>query len=278
MPPRPSEPLTTKDVKRVVVAELGQRAGRLRCADSRAASRTRVEPSAIGHAGGRGAESRRLSMGGAETHAVAPVLATTHRAPSVSWARRGHGGGNGGPRSARGGAVGPVRRVSVSATYSAPTRSPSAMIRARVLVTRARGRPPRSMTNGTGTNMKLTAAVEAYFVTVYQIRHAFATGLRRTGSDVAEHSGSVWAHGSRNHDELRPAAVAETCRGHRAAPTGGRGVGWGTAGDSVSRAGWRCVRSSTGFCHATRRTAWRFQHVAQALRVSVDDLGATAAA
>ena len=49
-------------------------------ADSRAASRARVEPSAIGHAGGRGAQSRRLPMGGAETHAVAPVLATPHRA------------------------------------------------------------------------------------------------------------------------------------------------------------------------------------------------------
>ena len=60
-------------------------------------------------------------MGGAETHAVAAVLATTHRAPSVSWAWRGHGGGHGGPRSAPGSAVGSVRRTSVSATYSAPT-------------------------------------------------------------------------------------------------------------------------------------------------------------
>ena len=53
---------------------------RLRCADSRAASRARVEPGAIGHAGGRGAEGRRLSMGGAQTYAVAPVLATLHHA------------------------------------------------------------------------------------------------------------------------------------------------------------------------------------------------------
>ena len=56
-------------------------------ADSRATSRTRVESGAIGHAGGRGAESRRLSMGGAETHAVARVLATTRRAPPVNWAQ-----------------------------------------------------------------------------------------------------------------------------------------------------------------------------------------------
>ena len=34
----------------------------------------------IGHAGGRSAEGRRLSMGGAQTHAVAPVLATPHHA------------------------------------------------------------------------------------------------------------------------------------------------------------------------------------------------------
>ena len=59
-------------------AELGERASRLRCTDSRAASRARVEPGAIGHAGGRGAEGRRLSMGGAQTYAVAPVLATPH--------------------------------------------------------------------------------------------------------------------------------------------------------------------------------------------------------
>ena len=60
--------------------DLGQRARRLRRADSCAASRAWVEPSAIGHAGGRGAEGRRLSMGGAETHAVARVLATAHHA------------------------------------------------------------------------------------------------------------------------------------------------------------------------------------------------------
>ena len=59
-------------------AELGQRAGRLRCSDSCAASCARGEPGAIGHAGGRGAEGRRLSMGGAQTYAVAPVLATPH--------------------------------------------------------------------------------------------------------------------------------------------------------------------------------------------------------
>ena len=34
--------------------------------------------------GGRGAQSRRLPVGGAETHAVAAVLATTRRAPPVS--------------------------------------------------------------------------------------------------------------------------------------------------------------------------------------------------
>ena len=62
-------------------AELGQCARRLRCADSRASSRAWVEPSAIGHAGGRGAETRRLPMGGEETHAVAAVLATTRCAP-----------------------------------------------------------------------------------------------------------------------------------------------------------------------------------------------------
>ena len=67
--------------------DVGQCARRLRRADSRATSRTRVEPGAIGHAGGRGAEGRRLSMGGAETHAVARVLATHHRAPPVSVAQ-----------------------------------------------------------------------------------------------------------------------------------------------------------------------------------------------
>ena len=85
---------------------LGQRARRLRRADSRVTSRTRVESGAISHPGGHSTESHRLSMGGAETHAVARVLATNHRAPPVSVARRGHGCGNGGPRSARGGAVG----------------------------------------------------------------------------------------------------------------------------------------------------------------------------
>ena len=64
--------------------DLGQRARRLRRADSRATLRTRVESGAIGHAGGRSAEGRRLSMGGAETHAVARVLATNHRTPPVS--------------------------------------------------------------------------------------------------------------------------------------------------------------------------------------------------
>ena len=64
--------------------DLGQRARRLRCTDSSAASRARAEPSAIGRAGGRGAEGRRLPMGGAETHAVAAVLATTRRAPPAS--------------------------------------------------------------------------------------------------------------------------------------------------------------------------------------------------
>ena len=60
--------------------DLGVRARGLRRADSCSASRTWVEPGAIGHAGGRGAEGRRLPMGGAQTHAVAPVLATPHRA------------------------------------------------------------------------------------------------------------------------------------------------------------------------------------------------------
>ena len=67
--------------------DVGQCARRLRRADSRATSRTRVESGAIGHAGGRSAEGRRLSMGGAETHAVARVLATNHRTPPVSWAQ-----------------------------------------------------------------------------------------------------------------------------------------------------------------------------------------------
>ena len=43
-------------------AELGECARQLRCADSRASSRARPEPGAIGHAGGRGAEGRRLSV------------------------------------------------------------------------------------------------------------------------------------------------------------------------------------------------------------------------
>ena len=50
----------------------------------RATLRTRVESGAIGHAGGRGTESRRLPMGGTKTHAVARVLATTLRAPPAS--------------------------------------------------------------------------------------------------------------------------------------------------------------------------------------------------
>ena len=54
---------------------------------SRASSRARIESGPIGHAGGRSAEGRRLSMGGAETHAVARVLATNHRTPPVSWAQ-----------------------------------------------------------------------------------------------------------------------------------------------------------------------------------------------
>ena len=62
-------------------ADLGERARGLRCANSRASSRARREPGTISHPGGRGAESRCLSMGGAETHALAPVLATTRRAP-----------------------------------------------------------------------------------------------------------------------------------------------------------------------------------------------------
>ena len=62
-------------------ADVGERARGLRCANSRASSRARREPGTISHPGGRGAESRCLSMGGAETHAVARVLATTRRAP-----------------------------------------------------------------------------------------------------------------------------------------------------------------------------------------------------
>ena len=59
----------------------GERARRLRRADSRPASRARIEPGAIGHPGEGGAQGRRLPMGGAETYAIAPVLATTCRAP-----------------------------------------------------------------------------------------------------------------------------------------------------------------------------------------------------
>ena len=47
--------------------DVDQCAGRLRPADSCAASRARVEPGAIGHTGGRGAQGRRLPMGSAET-------------------------------------------------------------------------------------------------------------------------------------------------------------------------------------------------------------------
>ena len=64
--------------------DLGQRSRRLRRADSRGSSRARVEPGAIGHAGGRGAQSCRLPMGGAETHAVTAVLATNRRALRAS--------------------------------------------------------------------------------------------------------------------------------------------------------------------------------------------------
>ena len=53
-------------------------------AQIRALRRARVEPGAIGHAGGRGAQNRRLPMGGAETHAVACVLATARRASPAS--------------------------------------------------------------------------------------------------------------------------------------------------------------------------------------------------
>ena len=70
--------------------DVDQRAQGLRRADSRASSRARIEPSAIGHAGGRGAQSRRLPMGGAETHAVTAVLATNRRALPVNWARATH--------------------------------------------------------------------------------------------------------------------------------------------------------------------------------------------
>ena len=66
---------TVKLVGPSCAIDLDQRSRRLRRADSRAASHARVEPGAIGHAGGRGAQSRRLPMGGAETHAVTAVLA-----------------------------------------------------------------------------------------------------------------------------------------------------------------------------------------------------------
>ena len=56
--------------------DVGQCARRLRRADSCATSRTRVESGAIGHAGGRGAEGRRLSMGSPEALPFAGVLAT----------------------------------------------------------------------------------------------------------------------------------------------------------------------------------------------------------
>ena len=55
--------------------------------------RARGLSQAIGHAGGRGAKGRCLSMGGAETHAVAPVLASdlsrdTQVLPGVTSSRR----------------------------------------------------------------------------------------------------------------------------------------------------------------------------------------------
>ena len=43
---------------------------------------------AIGHPGGRGAQSRRLPMGGTETLSLAGVLATNRRALPVNWARK----------------------------------------------------------------------------------------------------------------------------------------------------------------------------------------------
>ena len=58
------------------------RAGRTTtCADSRASAGARRQPSAVrGHDWCR-RQGRRLSVGSTETHAVAPVLATTHRTP-----------------------------------------------------------------------------------------------------------------------------------------------------------------------------------------------------
>ncbi len=53
-------------------------------ADSRASSRARVEPGAIGHAGGRGAQSCCLPMGSAEAHALAAVLAKNRRTSPAS--------------------------------------------------------------------------------------------------------------------------------------------------------------------------------------------------
>ena len=47
-----------------------------------------IASGAIGHSGRRGAQSRRLPMGGAETQAVTAVLATNRRALPVNWARK----------------------------------------------------------------------------------------------------------------------------------------------------------------------------------------------
>ena len=81
---RPGSESIGRGHRRLVVRGLGEHSRRLRCADSRASSRARREPNAIGRAGGRGSVGRRLPMGGAETHAVALVLAKNRRAPPTS--------------------------------------------------------------------------------------------------------------------------------------------------------------------------------------------------
>ena len=63
--------------------------------------------------------------------------------------------------------------------------------------------------------------------TVYQIPAYVRDGAATHRIGRGGHSGSVRAYGSRNHDDLRPTAVAETCRGHRATPAGGRGANRG---------------------------------------------------
>ena len=53
--------------------------------------------------------------------------------------------------------------------------------------------------------------------------------------------GSMWAYRPGDDDDLCPAAVAETCRGYRAAPAGGSSAAGRSARDLASRAGWQCA-------------------------------------